>query len=356
MTNAPHQPVPANDEASTTVHWPADRFYWAWVETPSVTAAPNESGRQLDRLPEGLLDEVQGRIPEPLEELHAVAIPCRTDHTREPRAGLLVCAARITDLRTVHPSALVLSPSTVPTGFDRPDARVRERLNLLVSAFEPIARRRRRRLRHTIAALWLMVLTGLMLNGLHARAEQHERRANTARSATASLLAGTPACSASELTALVERTIGTNDQAQRIPPSLDATTALAAILATWPNPSGEPDSDASFVGPPDPTPPPRVEVQGLSVQHARASISAVVTGGTKDGRGVLAERVLGSFRAPAGWTLGEPRWTHLQHTTRLSFTLARSEPVDPVTRIREPTPVSARAGTLTTGLNGKVQP
>lgn len=329
MTSVGSQSRTASEEVLTTVNWPAERFYWALIHGSTAGVLANRGGRQLDHLPEGLLDEIQGRLPEPLEYLHAVAIPWQTDAREQTRTGLLVCAARIDDLRTVPTTVRVVAPAAVPDCVHLPGVPIADRLNLLVGPFEPPAFRRRRRLRHAVAAVWLVALSSLILIGLHRRAEAHDQRVASARAGVAMLLADTPARSADELASLVERTVRTLDQAQRVPASLDATAGLAAILGAWPNLGDEEDEPQDFVGPPDSTPsspPARVEVQSLFIQHARASISAIVSGGTKDDRGTLAERLLGSFQAPTGWSLEEPRWTHQQSLTRLSFTLGRAEP------------------------------
>lgn len=356
MTSTALNRRPSDPEALTTLTWPAARFYWAFIESGVTVPALAIGHMQLNRIPEGLLEVIQGHIPEPLGELHAVAVPWRGTEGPSHRTGLLVCAARIADLRSVPPSVRVLAPATAPEFLGPPSSPAPGKFNLLVGAYEPAVQRRRRRLRHTMAALWLVGLTGLILVGLHRRTQQHQQRAATARTHIASLLSDTPARSAIELASLVERSVRVHEQSQRVPLSQDATTPLVAILAAWPSALGDESADETFVGPPDPTPRPQVEVQSLYVQHARASISAVVSGGMKETRSELAERLLGSFRAPPGWTLQEPRWTHQQNLTRLSFSLARSVPSGPASASAGPEVQSRIAHAEPTTRDREVRP
>lgn len=344
-------------ESSTTVAWPTERFYWALIDGSTAGVLLDRGNRQLDRLPEGLLEEIRGRLPEPLENLHAIAIPWHHEGSNEiSKRGLLVCAVRADDLRAIPPTVRVVSPAAIPDCLTSTGGTIADRINLLVGRFEPRVLRQRRRTRHAVAALWLLALSSLILVGLHRRAEAHEQRAATARASVATRLADTPARSANELMRLVERTVRMHEQVHRVPASLDATAGLAAILGAWPTLGDEREQAQVLVGPSDSTPPLRVEVQSLFVQHARASISVVVSGGTKDGRGTRAEGLLRSFRAPAGWSLDEPRWTHQQSLTRLSFTLGRTPPSVAAEAGINHTAINPLAGVASTESDRQVRP
>ncbi len=393
----------AKGAGSTSIVWPAERFYWAVIDSPGLCSQRVAAIRQLASIPEGLVEEIQGCVPVPMVQLHAVAIvwPDEADGWDEPEHAdqwdqadhadhaddahesdepveshgfvalrgrsptrLLVCAAPISALSALLsglPSGTTrLSPASIPkclrtrsggpgrTDSDqqaRADANAEaligllaERLNLLVGRFEPAALTRRRRIRHGLAASWLIALTGMMVLGLWRRAEHHRATERGARTETAAMLSASAAPSPESLRSLLRRAERANEVAESITPTADVTLELATMLHAWPaeevsewNRFNLPD----FVGPPDPMVPPIVEVQQLLVQPDRATVTAIIAGGRKSARGELADHVLSVFRAPSGWQLDEPRWSHHQHSARLSFALRPST-------LRGPMDVNAR--------------
>lgn len=340
------QSVPIRRDASDcdrSAEWPAERFYWALLDLPVHSPASRSRASIAAPVPDGLLDDLAAKLPVPLDDLHAVAVNCSLVDASSNRRALLVCAVRKAELNGLDPCLLTLRPSSLPAALDpttsRPaetptvqvegksTARLLESLNLLIGPYEPKLHRRRRRRRHLLAAAWVGACAAVVGIGLHRQSAWNDRSAAEARLRTRRLLEPTPARSAADLAVLLERQRRMNQSAREIPPSTDVTPALSLMLAAWSRPADArtADSDPIMFGPPDPVLPPVVEVQSLTVQQDRATVTAIVSGGRTAARQGLAERILSDFRAPDGWTMEEPRWTHQATQTRLSFVLNRSK-------------------------------
>ncbi|MFN0132485.1 MAG: hypothetical protein ACKVW3_08165 [Phycisphaerales bacterium] len=289
-TSAPHD---APRHATPHVRWPCDRFYWAIIPTQGWRG----KGDGSSEVPVGLRATLDDDFPVRTEELHAVAMPMASD-------TILVCAARRDELATLakmdHP-VLSLTPESLPhfvashPGIS-PSACSPATLNLLIGEFEPAPVRCTRRHAHTIAAATVLLCAVLTSLGLLRRAERSDALAREARQATIALVgrvvpAGTPASMATELASLRAAR-----PAARTAP--DATLALAAVLAAWPR-------DATC------------RTQSITVGPSGASIAVTIPGD--------AAPFLRAFKAPAGWTMDEPRLNAADKATRLAIRIRPPE-------------------------------
>lgn len=260
----------------TQLCWPANRFYWAVLDT--------QGWRRSGPVPPGLMAELDELIPAPLEELHAVMAPA-------PGGKALVCAVPTDDLRALPSDAATLSPESLPPNLDL--AIEPASLNLLVGAFQPVAVTRRRARTHLRAMTLVLATAGLVTLGMVRRANWHKSRESETTVALAQV---------GSLDALAREVQALRSAAQsraRLDQAADARPALAGLLAAWPVSEN-------------------VEVQSISARADVCTISALVKGD--------AAQVLAEFTPPEGWQVQEPRLAGAGDRTRLVVTLRKGEP------------------------------
>ncbi|MFN0131459.1 MAG: hypothetical protein ACKVW3_02840 [Phycisphaerales bacterium] len=289
-TSAPHD---ALHRATPHVRWPCGRFYWAILPAHGWRG----KGDSSSEVPVGLRAALEDEFPVPTEELHAVATPLASD-------TLLVCAARRDALASLtmmdHP-VLSLTPESLPD-FAASHSVVTQSvcdpasLNLLIGEFEPVPVRAARGRTHTIAAASLVMCAALISLGLLRRAERSDALASETRQATIALVGravpdGTSASMATELASLRAA-----KPAARAAP--DASLALAAVLTAWPR-------DATC------------RTQSITVGPSGASVAVTIPGD--------AAAFLRAFKAPAGWTMDEPRLNAADRAVRLAIRLRPPE-------------------------------
>ena len=269
--------------------WPAERFYWAVLDLPGYT--------RRGPLPMALLLELQPHMPLDVSELHAVAIPHPSS-----RSSVLVCAARRDELGAVDASATSLTPTLSPDSILRSqlplDAADVASLNLLSGAFEPrpIRRARLRRQLELVAAMLLVSI--LIILGLHRRTANLDVETSHATQSLAAVLAAPPPPSPSSLlsasaidtahateslNAQIRLVAGVEHAAKRVTAPTDAASPLAALLRAWP---------AGLDAAP-------CNVQSISVNATSMTLSF-----TTDADPMVVIRAL---IAPPGWKLEEPR-------------------------------------------------
>ena len=271
--------------------WPAERFYWAVLDLPGYT--------RRGPLPMALLLELQPHMPLDVSELHAVAIPHPSS-----RSSVLVCAARRDELGAVDASATSLTPTLDADSALRSqlplDAADVASLNLLSGAFEPrpIRRARLRRQLELVAAMLLVSI--LIILGLHRRTANLDVETSHATQSLAAVLADRPpspsdrssllpasaidtAHATESLNAQIRLVAGVEHAAKRVTAPTDAASPLAALLRAWP--AGLDDAPCT--------------VQSISVNGASMTLSF-----TTDADPLVVIRAL---IAPPGWKLEEPR-------------------------------------------------
>jgi hypothetical protein len=269
----------------SSLTWPADRFYWAVLDAPGVRAGI---------MPSGLAASLQDELPVDVDTLHAVATPIEN-------ARVLVCAVKREDLAALPPEVLSLTPSEFPdiaaiaTDIlsDAPAPRLPE---LLTGPFEPKPLRRERALRTSILAASILLTAALISTGLLRRVSSLHEHADAARSDSATLLRD--ATSSGTLDALTRETTRYQSLAATphalTPP--DAAAALASLLRTWPDGAA-------------------CEANSVSINPTTMSLAFSLD---SDPRTLLS-----SLKAPAGWTLEEPRLASTANNTRVTLTLKR---------------------------------
>ncbi|HYE63786.1 MAG TPA: hypothetical protein VD997_17475 [Phycisphaerales bacterium] len=256
--------------------WPAERFFWAGLDAPGVRAGV---------LPAGLAPVLQDELPISVDEVHAVGVPVEGGQ-------LLVCAARREDLSGLPDGVLSLRSDTVPDGLGSVSP------EMLVGEFEPRLLRRERSQRSMLLAASILLCSGLISVGLLRRAAQLSEHAGAATEATATVLkeatrAGTQDALRKELEVLSAST----KPNQPLTPS-DASITLAGLLSAWPQGV---ECDASAV----------------SISARTITLNLSVEG---DARPLLA-----ALKAPAGWSLDEPRLSTTAGVTRVTLSLRRNE-------------------------------
>jgi hypothetical protein len=137
------------------LRWPADRFYWAVLDTsrlPATTGARRTA--QLGYLFESVLPGV------PIEAVHAV-------YERLPGDRVLACGLPVETVAAINGTTMTLAPEALPDFIEAPVSA--ERLNLLSGAYAPAGVRRARRVTLVLAALSLVVVSALVVTGLERR-------------------------------------------------------------------------------------------------------------------------------------------------------------------------------------------
>lgn len=271
---------------TTSVRWPAERFYWAVLPARAgVEPRRARGGKTGDagEVPAGLLTDLAEQLPIPIEEVFAVCVASVT--------GLVVCAALRHELEEVPPETMRVTPTEVPATLAAPGDEGVEaaRFNLLVGAFEPPTQRARRVQRHLFALTLTVLVGGLLLTGLVRRTAFWEQAAEdvterTDRLVTAALPPGIPP---QALPAEVARLQRASLTASKFKPPPDAALALAALLEAWP--SGAPGAP-----------------QSLSVSETGITLSVLIEGQGEGGYDP-AQAFLSAFQPPRGWVMLEPR-------------------------------------------------
>ncbi|MCC6676320.1 MAG: hypothetical protein IT436_04175 [Phycisphaerales bacterium] len=283
----------ATPDSVTTVHRPADRFYWAVLDAPGLRSRPGASARPL---PPGLLAELADQIPQPLDEVWAVGLPIGDGR-------MLVCAARRDDLNQLDAGARALVPESLPPGIDRALADRLSSFNLLVGDFEPAPVRRDRWRRHRAWAGLVVPLAVLVSVGLIRRAAHWSdvaRAAEESQSQLAADLLG-PGIPLEQVNYTLDAELDRLRELARARPAdpNDASVRLATLLRSWP-----------AVIPSKP--------QSVSVNDSGVTVSVSVDGDPAP--------FLSAFKAPEGWALDEPRLNQAGELTRLTLHLHRKPP------------------------------
>lgn len=185
----------------------APRFFWALASAPVISS--RRSHRPLASaqvLPAGLVADLAEQVPIDASLLHAVVVPLAVGgegadlgETSSSSASHLICAVESTRLAAYqqsHPEASHLAPTHIPELLTLVEPRVSrinpESFNMLVGAFEPLARTQTRRRLHALAACTLLVCSALLALGLLRRASAWERQSQVTRASTQQLLSSLP--------------------------------------------------------------------------------------------------------------------------------------------------------------------
>lgn len=285
---------PAGEPApSPDLTWPPDRFFWGTLDAPGI--------RRAGTLPSAMGLTFADVVPVPIEDLHAVMAPIQ--EAEGTSAGrVIVCAARRTDLEPLLATARSLTPALLPGFIEQGGAGSQALpLNLLVGGFEPIAsRQRRHRLISRAAMLWIALVTIVIVSLLRrgGLAREHAESLRSARAAAVE--AAMPGAAETDLRDAVERLERRIEARRAADRPTDVSAVLAAFLRAWPLDLG---TDASAAP----------EIQSIALNERRMALSVLVKGDPSP--------LLARLKAPAGWTLKEPRLTSVGDATRLSLEL-----------------------------------
>ncbi len=285
------------------LRWPADRFYWAILDSSSMPGRPTgRSRRQHERLGY-LFESVLPGVT--IEEVQAVYQRLPGDAKR-----VLACGVTRNVLeQEVDQCALTLSPQTAPAFVDgriEPAA-----LNLLTGRFLPGAVRQGYRRLILSIGLVLTLCAVLVIVGLERRTSAQRRAHDDVLTARTAILeqvlssaapapgmgAGIPGVGAElRVTAERRRLEQTRSHDVAVSELHDSARVLARLLALWP-------SDVP------------AQTQSLSISSTSITIRAQVPGMAD------AQRLADALARFRGWQLHQPqsesRRDHVQVTLRL---------------------------------------
>lgn len=262
--------------ASRDRRLPAERFYWALLDTGHLSGATRSRRRQLGYLFESVL-------PEPIDSVHAIYRSLGGDRT-------LACGMSVRALTAAStPNLTTLGPAGLPAFLTEQvgDAISPADLNLLVGPHEPPGIRRHRRFAALAVCGATVVATALLIAGQQRRADHLDRARALREAAIAAIYDQTigPPTGAlpqdARLTAelrMLDRTRGPRQEA--VGPA-EVTPQLAAMLASWP-------SDL------------HIKTEQLAVGPTLISLNARLPDET------AAERFEAELLAPPGWRKTQP--------------------------------------------------
>lgn len=267
------------------LRWPADRFYWAILDTSSMPGRPiGRSRRQHERLGY-LFESVLPGVT--IEEVQAVYQGLPGDAKR-----VLACGLPKNVLNNdVDASAVTLTPESAP-GFLEGSVDL-ARLNLLTGSFLPHTVRRLRRRWRLHVCLIFTLCAALLVVGLERRTNLHRHWINdlTAAQATTikqvlgpnTTLPGAGA-GAGELRLIAQRRRLEQTRSDDLPVSKvgNAAAILTRLLAPWPQNL-------------------HVQTQSLSITSSSITIRASVP--TMADAQTLAD----AFASINGWRLQQPQ-------------------------------------------------
>jgi len=299
---------------SDVLRWPAERFYWADLDTTALgRAGAAPTGQQLEFI-------FEAALPVTLEQVQCAFVRVG------PRRfiGCAVERAQIAAVTREHPTAMALTPAELPAtlidalggGPDDPSRQSRDggvdldRLNMLAGAFEPPPVRRARHgvLLQSVAVAALLlaaVATGVALRRAAlddaARLVDAARRDRIVAALDANAVSGDSAQLPPELRLVsalrtLERASGgfgaTSDDRSVLP--IDASPGLAALLAAWPENSG-----ARF--------------ESLTITDDSIAVRGIASGVAE------AQRVADALGAMRGWRIAQPQFRTSRNA--VSFTI-----------------------------------
>ncbi len=265
--------------------WPAERFYWAVLETEQSSDRVDSKHARIHL--DGLLET---HLPVPPESLHAV-------YASLGDGRVLACAVNRSDLATVSQEWIALTPKSLPPFLSdiQLDTSV---LNVLVRNFEPRVYHDAARRRTLIASSAMMLCTLLICVGwlrrVQAAADLDQSIEQQVVQAANHVLSG-DCSSGSEAQAAIDRALDRSTMlasSGRDLATFDAAMALQDLLAQWPH------ND-------------EVTVQNLSVTQDAVSVNIDVRGD--------AMAFLKSITLPVNWKLDEPRLSTSNGTSRVSL-------------------------------------
>ncbi len=268
-----------------THSWPAERFYWAVLETEHTGDRVDSKHARLHL--DGLLET---HLPVPPESVHAV-------YASLGDGRVLACAVDREDLALASEEWIALTPKSLPPFLNdvQLDPSV---LNVLVRDFEPRVYRHAAQRRTLLACAAMLLCTVLVCVGWMRRVQaaatldqsiEHEVVQATNRTLGDTYSTGSEAQTAI-LKALDRSTMLASSG--RDLATFDAATALQELLAKWPHNEG-------------------VTVQNLSVTQDAVSANIDIRGDS--------QTFLKSITPPANWKLEEPRLSTSNGTSRVSL-------------------------------------
>jgi len=236
-----------------------------------------------------LLGLIEEDVPVLAEDIWAVGARAKNDK-------FVVCALRRSELATLAPGTLALTPEYVPGFVDAHPAL----FNLLTGEFEPRPIRRARLRGHALAAAATLLCACLFALGLSRRADVWHAGALTVRQSSRSIV---DSLALSVFWTKDDLTMELMQRRQAIPGEVhipgDASLTLASIIAHWPTEMA-------------------AKTQSISATGDSASLSVTVPGDPT--------LFLAALKTPEGWRLEEPRLAATEKATRLTLELRRSAP------------------------------
>lgn len=255
---------------------PAERFYWAVLDTSILPSHAAKNTRQLGFLFEAVL-------PVPIENVHAAYV------SSDPHSVVACGIDRHTIGELASHDLLRLGPDGLPPFVaevcgDSLDPRA---INLLTDEYEPHAVKRMRTSTTLIACAAMLLVTLILAAGQFRRANDASTHIDGLRQATQAIYDQVLPASASSLPAAARltaelrsldrtRSVASSDDTPR-----DVTPTLASVLASWP-------SDVYLT------------TDALNATQGAITISLRLP------NEAAAERFERELRTPNGWRLAQP--------------------------------------------------
>ncbi len=286
-----------------TLHlrWPAERFYWAILDTSSMPVSVRSRQERLGYLFESVLPGVA------IEEVQTVYQPLPGDTKR-----ILACGLPKKVLEDeVDPSAVTLTPESLPSFLE--GSIDLARLNLLTGSFLPQAVRHLRRRWRLHVCLILTFCAALLIVGLERRTSVHRRTINDLTAAHDTIIKqvlGSDTAfpealpGAGELRLIAQRRRLEQTRSYDLPINEidNAAAILARLLALWPQ---------------------DLHIQTQSIAITTSSITARASVPTMADAQTLAD----AFTSMNGWRLRQPQSE--ARRDRIDVTL-RFEPIQEI--------------------------
>jgi hypothetical protein len=272
------------------VTWPADRFYWAILDTSRLPRAASQSNRRAQ-----LEFALERYLPIPLEQVQAAFHRLDRDHT-------VACAAERDAITSrVEPTACSLKPACAPAFVAGADV---SRLELLTGDLEPasvVSAKARTRIE---LAVIIVLLASIVSAGLTRRAQWHLERRSSAESIQRQLLGvvlpgvDPSRQSALQLTGELRRLEQTRSGGPTEVPS--AVPQLAMMLDRWP--SG-----------------PAAQVESIIVTETSLTVIATLDSMTD------VSRLAAAIEGAPGWSMSQPEVRSHQDRVRATIRLQRNQ-------------------------------
>lgn len=290
-----------SERSPENIIWPADRFYWALLDTsvlPKRLWTRQPRTEQLGYLFEPFL-------PIPIDEVHPQY--ARVDEHQYIACGLAHSTLKGSPLD----AALTLGPESLPDCMPLIDSVDPKSINLLVGSYEPPSVIKLKRHCATLLTVVVCLTALIFIGGTLARTQalrtatvqaNDQRRSIYEQQLDAKSLGATNQPASVQLTAELRRLKQTRSTDHALTDEQsDASLTLQSLLAGWPSEH-------------------RIRTESISI----APNSITMVGSLPSN--AEAQGFIASFMTPKGWTARQPQIQAVRDDVRLTWRLLREHP------------------------------